>query len=203
MRTYDWYNLLKDWSVYQLDPEGRNPDDDENLPPEVFEQKWFGYPGATEEQILELENRLGVQLPPDYREFLKVSNGWRAYDYYPHALAHLWSTENEDLDWIKPFLSTFLTEGHIHENQNDPYLTSDELYFDYDLYKQNFYLVREEHLKALLEIGGFDGNEYLFLNPLVVSEHGEWECWTYNPDGEGFIRYLSFWDFMQEGSYGR
>lgn len=32
-------------------------------------------PGATEEQIREVENVFGVRLPPDYRAFLKICNG--------------------------------------------------------------------------------------------------------------------------------
>ncbi len=36
--------------------------------------------GATEEEILEVENTFGIRLPPDYRAFLKLCNGTR-YEY--------------------------------------------------------------------------------------------------------------------------
>ena len=37
-------------------------------------------PGATEEEILEVENTFGMRLPPDYRAFLKLCNGTH-YEY--------------------------------------------------------------------------------------------------------------------------
>ncbi|GLU47077.1 SMI1/KNR4 family protein [Nocardiopsis ansamitocini] len=37
---------------------------------------WLGYDGATEEQITDLEKRLGARLPPSYRSFLATSDGW-------------------------------------------------------------------------------------------------------------------------------
>src|SRR4051812_16143289 len=33
--------------------------------------------GATEREIMRHEERLGQRLPPSYREFLEVANGWR------------------------------------------------------------------------------------------------------------------------------
>jgi hypothetical protein len=44
---------------------------------EVRASGWLGYPAATEEQLTELEARLGKALPPSYRAFLKTSNGFR------------------------------------------------------------------------------------------------------------------------------
>jgi hypothetical protein len=44
---------------------------------EAVASGWLGYPGATEDQIMYLEARLGKPLPPSYRAFLKVSNGFR------------------------------------------------------------------------------------------------------------------------------
>lgn len=38
-------------------------------------------PGATEEEIQEVENVFGVRLPPDYRAFLKLCNGVQHYEY--------------------------------------------------------------------------------------------------------------------------
>jgi hypothetical protein len=48
-----------------------------DISPGVIASGWLGYPGATEEQIAGLEARLGQSLPPSYRAFLKVSNGFR------------------------------------------------------------------------------------------------------------------------------
>ena len=50
---------------------------EDEIAPEVIASRWLGYPGATEEQIMNLETRLGRKLPPSYRAFLKASNGFR------------------------------------------------------------------------------------------------------------------------------
>lgn len=49
----------------------------EDLPAEAIESGWLGYEGASEETIAALEKRLKKRLPPSYRSFLAVSNGWR------------------------------------------------------------------------------------------------------------------------------
>ncbi|MET8008267.1 SMI1/KNR4 family protein [Nonomuraea glycinis] len=37
---------------------------------------WLGATGASEAELAHHEERLGMRLPPSYREFLQVSNGW-------------------------------------------------------------------------------------------------------------------------------
>ena len=44
---------------------------------DVFEYSWIGYQGATKNQIVNLESRLGVCFPTDYRTFLSITNGFR------------------------------------------------------------------------------------------------------------------------------
>src|SRR5581483_3109179 len=44
---------------------------------ELVKAGWLGYPGASEEEVAATEKRLKNRLPPSYRTFLKVSNGWR------------------------------------------------------------------------------------------------------------------------------
>jgi cell wall assembly regulator SMI1 len=38
--------------------------------------KWLGQPAASKEEIEGAENRLGVQLPKDYKDFLLITNGF-------------------------------------------------------------------------------------------------------------------------------
>ncbi|RJL33649.1 SMI1/KNR4 family protein [Bailinhaonella thermotolerans] len=45
----------------------------------MSKDSWMGAPGASEEEIAALERRLGVSLPPSYRQFLAVSDGWREF----------------------------------------------------------------------------------------------------------------------------
>ena len=73
MAQFPWEALLTLWSKDIIEAEEYRSD----FPPEVIAASWLGYPGATEEQIAAAEARLQTTLPPSYRDFLKVSNGWR------------------------------------------------------------------------------------------------------------------------------
>ena len=106
-------------------------EDTDDLPPEVIETRWLGFPGATEEQIVAAEARLGVMLPPSYREFLTVTNGWRQPDAFWVANAgSLWSIEQ--VEWY----SGSLYSGHlqtvleISDNGDGIYLLNPELISD-------------------------------------------------------------------------
>ena len=44
---------------------------------EDIEDKQQLGPPASEEQIAKLEQKIGIALPPSYRAFLTIHNGWR------------------------------------------------------------------------------------------------------------------------------
>src|SRR5262245_3899869 len=76
----DWESWLARWNQELLDRIDSTERDrllEEGVTDEVVSSGWLGYPGATEDQITRLEARLGKTLPPSYRAFLKVSNGFR------------------------------------------------------------------------------------------------------------------------------
>src|SRR4051812_2112144 len=120
MTTYDWKPFLTQWSKELIEC----GEYDDELSPEVIASGWLGYPGATEEQIVALENRLGTTLPLSYQEFLKVSNGWRGTG---SSIRGFLSTDEIDWfavknqDWIDAYNPTPL----------DPIVISDEEYFVY------------------------------------------------------------------------
>src|SRR5215472_5834493 len=90
MTLFNWQDLMTAWNQELLADEDIRAD----LPPAVFASGWLGYPGATEEQMIQLEERLGTPLPPSYREFVRFTNGWREAGYFIHQL---WSTE--EIEW--------------------------------------------------------------------------------------------------------
>lgn len=76
-------------------------------------------PGATEDEILALESRLGHSLPRDYREFLAASNGlgpvWNGIDCEPIFLdttsVHLFDASEEQKSWQKASVEVmFITD---------------------------------------------------------------------------------------------
>jgi hypothetical protein len=84
---YDWQAMLAPVSAHSLE----NADKSEldwlrHVVPNgeaMLASKWLGYPGATESQIVAAETRLGKIFPPDYRQFLALSNGWLNFREYP------------------------------------------------------------------------------------------------------------------------
>ena len=46
---------------------------------EQIESNWLGFEPATDEQIEEAQKRLGIKLPQDYIDFLKITNGFPEY----------------------------------------------------------------------------------------------------------------------------
>ena len=87
--AFDWHGFLIRLSEEALcDPEIIEYGE---LPSEVIASGWLGYPGATDDEIARAEARLGAPLPPSYRAFLRVSNGWR---HVPPFSERLWSTED-------------------------------------------------------------------------------------------------------------
>lgn len=52
--------------------------EDFNFTPEQIENNWLGTIPASEKQIIEAENKLGIKLPKDYIEFIKITNGFSA-----------------------------------------------------------------------------------------------------------------------------
>ena len=77
-----------------------------DLPDEVVEQGWLGYPPASPDQTAAAKERLGVDLPPSYRDFLAVSNGWRhvadaAGELIPVQSIDWFATKNQE--WIDAY----------------------------------------------------------------------------------------------------
>src|SRR6266545_4801296 len=75
---YPWRDLLTRWNADLL----AEPQIVARLPAEVIQSGWLGAPGATDEELRRAEARLGANLPPSYRSFLKVSNGWWSTGFF-------------------------------------------------------------------------------------------------------------------------
>ena len=134
---------------------------------------WVGYASATEEQIATLEVRIGTRLPPSYRQFLAVSNGWRDSGAFIYKL---WSTE--DVDWFrvrnKEWIDISNSSG---TDERDPEHESRDM-------------------KTALEISDIGDSAILLLNPQVISPEGEWEAWFFSSWSFPASRYPSFWELM-------
>ncbi len=151
-----------------------------SLPTDALESGWLGFPPASDAQIAAAEARLGVTLPPSYRAFLRLSNGWRYLGDLGVGLRRV-----EDVDWFRV------------ENQDwiDAYLeaTDDESWAD-DEYEDDFEDGEADltHLPGTLQISDLGDGAVLLLNPAVVGPDGEWEAWFFANWVPGANRYDSF-----------
>jgi len=199
MATFDWHGLLTEWSRAVLA-------DDElsaSLPPEVVASGWLGYPGATEEELATAEDRLGVSLPPSYRAFLSLTNGWRTVDLF---VQQLWSTE--EIEWLAVLDQDGIDAWRMGEEpmgRVPP--VPDAEYFAYDKNGKatNELALRSDYLQTALRISDveYGGTGVYLLNPRVVTQDGEWEAWFWAHWIPGAYRYRSFWDMLRDESARR
>jgi hypothetical protein len=170
--AYDWLTFLTEWNNALL----TSADAADLFRPEVIETGWVGFPGATDEQIDAAEWRLGVYLPPSYREFLKVSNGWPLMG--------------------NPFTGGLLPVDEIERFpvRNQTWLDAIKslpLNPDVDV----VYPVSNEAFEAAIEICETRQGT-LLLNPTVLDADGEMEAWFFEAE-MGVERHGSFWALMQ------
>ncbi len=184
MEPFDWRAFLERWSREWLEDEWAV----EQLPPEVVASGWLGYPGATEEQLAQLESYLERALPPSYRAFLKVSDGWR---WVTDDIDHLWSTE--EIGWFAVRNQESI-DGWMHTTAANPLPDAD--YFVYGD-EQNSGFFRAQYLQTAVQISEWDDSDIYLLNPEVVTPEGEWEAWLVQTWLPGVQRYRSFQELMQ------
>ena len=206
MSAFDWEKFLRRWSQAIL--ESMDDEEKQQLPEAVLDSGWLGYPGATEDQIAKVEKRLRRKLPPSYREFLKVTNGWRQIAPQTENCNHrLWSTEDIErfsarhMQWIKAFterhemIEFSLDDPHELDDHWEPLGISDEDYFVYGD-SQDPSKIRTEYLRTAIEISDVGVDSIYLLNPQIVTPDGEWEAWFFADYLPGADRYRSFGEMM-------
>lgn len=192
MPNFDWQGLLTQLSTTLLEADDLG--DGNPIPQQVRSAEWLGYPGASEEQIAQAEERLGTKFPPSYRDFLQVSNGWR---YLNDSIYHLWSAE--EIEWFPTRNQEWIDSWLEGESEYGSPTVSDKDYFVYGEQQDPVHL-RSEYLPKALEISDIGDDAILLLNPQIVTPQGEWEAYFFANWLPGAKRYPSFWELVQ-GEY--
>jgi hypothetical protein len=157
----------------------------EHLTPEVLSTCWCGLPPAPENEILETERRLGIRLPPSYRSFLSVSNGWRPFDSLIERLLPV-----QQIDRLR-FADPEATKAIQEYYQEDE--LSDEDYLDYADDNHMVALRHRFYPESVLVGKGWPcESELILLNPRIVFPDGEWEAIFFADWLPGNERYRSF-----------
>lgn len=180
--NYDWRSFLETYSRELLS----SPQVVSRVQDDVLKSGWLGFPGATEEAILAQENKLGTRLPISYRNFLKVSNGWRFlgnFVYKLHPIEEVGWFRDTNQDWIDAYLS-------------EPIDTPNSEYFVYGE-SQDPVWFRSQYLQSALEISEEGDSAIYLLNPEVQFMNGEWEAWFFANWLPGASRYRSFRDLIK------
>jgi hypothetical protein len=155
-------------------------------PDDVLETGWLGYPGASDQELQILEQRLGRTLPHSYRAFLQLTNGWRRTSPF---IERVWSAADVDYfrarnqDWIDILLerpTSITPEEHARYGEDlDPVI------------------YRAEYLPETIQVSEIGDAAVYLLNPAVVTADGEWEAWFLTTWLPGARRYRTFGDLMQ------
>jgi hypothetical protein len=142
--------------------------------------------GATEVQIIELEQKIQINLSVGYRNFLLASNGFVSLD------RRYMFCDTDKIDWF------------VQENRDWAEMwsksdvdVSDEQYFQYGE-NQDCCSMRTRYTKNTLQISPVDDGYVYLLNPLIIDNRNEWEAWDFGTKNPGAFRYRSFWDMMQK-----
>jgi hypothetical protein len=180
----NWKDFLKTISKNLL--ERLNDDMLATLPREAIDNQWLGFAEASDDDIVDVERRLGMQIPPSYKAFLKASNGWYYLDdfiskLWPTQEVMLFSTKNQEI-------------VDIWTAQDDK--VPDANYFVYGQSQDPIH-IRTEYLKTIFEIGYGQDNVFILLNPMIVTDEGEWETWFFASWLPGAVRYQSFYEFVK------
>jgi SMI1-KNR4 cell-wall len=126
--------------------------------------RWLGYEPASEESVRVAEERLSVELPPSYRNFLLASNGWRKIDFLLDELLRV-----DDIGWLPE-----MNPGHLW----DIWSADEE--------------IAEQLQRTVLLSGPADG-EYWLLDANTIGPDGEWTAYEWHPnDGDEPEPYPSF-----------
>ncbi|MFD1933316.1 MULTISPECIES: SMI1/KNR4 family protein [Nonomuraea] len=153
---------------------------------------WLGATPVSEAELLRQEERLGRRLPPSYREFLQVSNGW---DVNSFTSVHLLPIA--EVGWTRDVDPHLANTWGPSPDSPIPKLPAD-YFFDYDAPQDRDFFEVGDFLSHTLCISeNVEGSVYL-LNPHIVTSNDEWEAWYFDSLYElDATRFRSFWHLME------
>ncbi|XUM02383.1 SMI1/KNR4 family protein [Streptomyces venezuelae ATCC 10712] len=173
---FNWHDFLRRWQEEWV-PDADADDEEAEVS--------LGEPGADEAAIVAAEKRLGVRLPPSYREFLAVSDGWVVEQ--TAAIHRLGGAA--DIDWFgDPYGMTEMYEESLDE---DP--TAQEVLLA-GMWRRALRLETESDMSHAL------------LDPGDVDEDGEWALYVYKGWGgelpDRFPSFRAYMEAMYRGFHG-
>lgn len=173
--SFDWRPFLVEWSKEWSDslPDDATRSEQDEAARRV---RWLGFAPASEERIAAMEERLGRRMPPSYREFLKVSDGWQ------HAGGFIWLLAGTKNAWWHNNVSGLadMFEEYLDDDAGPAERR------DADIWRRGLQLDVESDITHVL------------LDPEDVDEDGEWAVYVWASwRAEPPERYANFVAFMR------
>ncbi|WP_121014483.1 SMI1/KNR4 family protein [Streptomyces sp. 3211.6] len=190
MKIHDWKPFLRTWSAER---DAARQAEDPSEPP----LGRLGFDPAPPERIAALEARLGAPLPPSYRSFLEVTDGWRWAGEFVELLAS--AAEVGLLREMTPSVHQDLTlweqedlDEEEDEEEDEDEAEGEKADGDGD----------EEYGSArwnrAVQISLWGDQTWLLLDPGDIGADGEWAAYRYSAwSGCGPVRHDSFADLMR------
>ncbi|MFC0598843.1 SMI1/KNR4 family protein [Streptomyces palmae] len=173
--AFDWRPFLLRWSEEWADSlsDGSTRGEDDEA---ARQARWLGFPAASEERIAAMEQRLGLRMPPSYREFLKVSDGWRHAGGFVRRLAGAEEVSwHDDRSELAAVFERFLKEDAGPRERREA-----------GLWRRGLQLDAESQATHVL------------MDPEDVDEDGEWAVYTWTSwRTTPFERHANFTAFME------
>ena len=156
-----WIELLKEMSALAIE---QNTYD---FSQRQINEKWLGYKNASDKQIKNAENRLGIELPGEYKEFLRASNGLACLSTIDVTLMPV-----EEINYLK-VLDKELVDIWTGESDREEF---------------------NQQFSSSILIGGYHEEQQLLLVPI---SDNKWECWFFAYWSPGETKYPSFRFYME------
>ena len=140
--------------------------------------------------VVQLETKLGIQLPLSYRDFLSVGGAVIRYaDMLSNEEFEYGFIAPQTVDWFR--IRNPMDTGIWSESSESP----DGMYYVYSSQQDPAY-IRSSYVKKMLVVGEMPGGEFYLLNPLEKTRDNEWETWLLSPHMPGAYRFLSFAELL-------
>jgi hypothetical protein len=189
----DWMPLLQRFNALVLHSKRFSGD----VAEQAVLSGWCGQAPGSEIEIQRAEMRLGVKLPPSYRAFLSISNGWWPFNSFVMRLLPV--QEIDRFRILDPEFFASLERAHerlLGLHGDDVSAVPDEVYLDYATPAHNM-AIRQQYYGDSLLISERDETELVLLNPFIVSADGEWETIFSAHWIPGNRRFRSFREFVE------
>ena len=165
-----WKELLQ-----KLSDAAIKTDDESYYDQDVRQSDWIGYQGATKEEIRQAEEKLGITLPADYKDFLTTTNGLRRVSVTSGALLPV-----AQIDYLK--------------NIEEPYMF--DLLLDYPQKEGEEDAYREKLSNAIL-ISQYPDEQQVWLIPEDQAKT-RWQTWFFAAWMPGETRYPGFRHYVED-----